>query len=247
MIKAKDTRLTWVDVPIEGFIQKPPPVEAQIVELLDQPETQPLVEKVISLDEEVEAQSKEIEEETEEKSIESLIRDEDFEIFYHPNMTKDIASTSKPIVIAISEDQEAIEVPEAMVIEKKLLGLLSILESHAGGATPEVPVVPRPPTLTPPPPTQTKPTNKKWERDNKGGKALLRKGRFKKKLLLNKPRLPKLLSPNKRKEERLQRWFWTATHEFQAGILLWCWMEPPSSRIHQFVNLIVAGQATWPT
>nr|POE87017.1 hypothetical protein CFP56_39394 [Quercus suber] len=52
-------------------------------------------------------------------------------------MTKDIASTSRPIVIAISEDQEAIEVPEAMVIEKKLLGLLSILESHARDATPE--------------------------------------------------------------------------------------------------------------
>ena len=102
-----------------------------------------MVKEVISSNEEVEAQSEEFEEETKEESTESLIRDEDFEIFYHPDVTEDIASMSKPIAVTVNEDQEATEVPEAMVIKKKLPDLLSILESHTGDATPEVPVVPR--------------------------------------------------------------------------------------------------------
>ena len=120
-----------------------------------------MVKEVISSNEEVEAQFEEIEEETKEESTENLVRDEDFEIFYHPDMTEDIASMSKPIAVTVSEDQEATEVPEAMVIEKKLPDLLSILESHTGDATPEVPVVPRPPTPAPSPPTQTKLIGKK--------------------------------------------------------------------------------------
>ena len=50
----------------------------------------------------------------------------------------------------VSEDQEDTEVPEGMVIEKKLPDLLSLLESHARTIAPEVPIVPRP--LTPIPP-----------------------------------------------------------------------------------------------
>ena len=86
-------------------------------------------------------------------------------------MIEDVASTSILVTIAVSEDQEAIEIPEAMVIEKKLLELLSLLESHAGDATPEIPVVPRSLTLVPPPPTQTELVDKKRKWDKKGGKG----------------------------------------------------------------------------
>ena len=91
-------------------------------------------------------------------------------------MIEDVASTSISVTIAISEDQEAIEIPEAMVIEKKLLELLSLLESHAGDATPEIPVVPRSLTLVPPPPTQTELVDKKRKWDKKGGKGSAKEG-----------------------------------------------------------------------
>ena len=65
-----------------------------------------------------------------------------------------------------------------MVIEKKLPDLLSLLESHAGDATPKIAVVMRPPTpiLPPPPPTQTEPVDKKRKRDTKGGKGSTEEG-----------------------------------------------------------------------
>ena len=66
---------------------------------------------------------------------------------------------------------------KAMVIEKKLPDLLSLLESHAGDATPEIAVVLRPPTpILPPPPTQTEPVDKKRKRDKKGGKGSTEEG-----------------------------------------------------------------------
>nr|POF02845.1 hypothetical protein CFP56_10903 [Quercus suber] len=130
-------------------------------------------------------------------------------------MTEDIISTSKMATVAVSEDQEATEVPKAMVIEKKLPDLLSLLESHAGGATPEVLMMPRPPTPVPLPPAQTNPADKKRMRDKKGGKAQSRKGRFQKTLLLNKLRW--LKSPELNKEGgRPQRWFWNVAHKFRA-------------------------------
>nr|POE54659.1 hypothetical protein CFP56_47300 [Quercus suber] len=168
-------------------------------------ETQPLVEEVISSNDEVEAQFEEVEEETEEENTKSLICDEDFEIFYHQDVTEDVASTSRPATSVISEDQEATESPEAMVIEKRLPDLLSILESHIEDVTLEVPIMPRPPSSIPPPPTQFDLADKKWKRDKKGEKVPSRKGKSKKKLLLNKLRLPKLLGPNKGAKERLQR------------------------------------------
>nr|POE46198.1 hypothetical protein CFP56_60589 [Quercus suber] len=64
------------------------------------------------------------------------------------------------------------------MIEKKFPDLLSLLESHVGGATPEVLVVPRPSMLVPPPPTQTDPTNKKQKRDKKGGKSSVEEGKI---------------------------------------------------------------------
>nr|POE55882.1 hypothetical protein CFP56_66003 [Quercus suber] len=116
---------------VEGFIRKPPHVGTQLVELPTLTKTQPSVEEVVSSDDEVKAQSKEVEEETKEESIESLIHDVHFEIFYDRDMTEDLVSTLRSVTVAISEDQEAIEILEAMVIENKLPDLLSLLESHA--------------------------------------------------------------------------------------------------------------------
>ena len=78
--------------------------------------------------------------------------------------------------VVVSEDQGAMKVSEAMVIEKKLLDLLSLLKFHTGGATPEIPVVPKPSTLASPPLTQTKPGDKKQKRDKKGGKRSTEEG-----------------------------------------------------------------------
>ena len=61
----------------------------------------------------------------------------------------------------ISENQEATEVLEAMVIEQRLPSLLSFLKSHVGTTTSEIPVVPRPPMPIPPPPPQTELAEKK--------------------------------------------------------------------------------------
>ena len=67
-------------------------------------------------------------------------------------MIEDAVTTSASVTIAVSDDQEATEIPEGMMIEKRLPGLLSLLESHAGDATLEVLVVPRPSMPAPPPP-----------------------------------------------------------------------------------------------
>ena len=104
VIKAENPCLVLVDVVVEGFIQKPPFVGTQLVELPTLQETQPLVEEVLSLDNEVKAQSEEVEEETEEESTKGLVCDEDFEIFYHKNMIEDVASTSRPATVVIIED-----------------------------------------------------------------------------------------------------------------------------------------------
>ena len=67
-------------------------------------------------------------------------------------MIEDAVTTSASVTIAVSDDQEATEIPKGMMIEKRLPGLLSLLESHAGDATLEVLVVPRPSMPAPPPP-----------------------------------------------------------------------------------------------
>ena len=101
VIKAKDQRLALVNVAVEGFIRKLPPIGIQLVELPTLTKTQHLVEEVISLNDEVKAQSKEIEEESEEESSESLLHDKDFEIFSHRDSTKDVVSSSKPATVEL--------------------------------------------------------------------------------------------------------------------------------------------------
>ena len=58
-------------------------------------------------------------------------------------MTEDTTTTSNSVVIAVSANQKAIQVPEGMVIKKRVLDLLSLLESHVNEATTEISVVPR--------------------------------------------------------------------------------------------------------
>ena len=62
------------------------------------------------MDEEVKtpskAQSDEDEENESRESIESLVYDKDFEVFYHPDMTEDIASSSRLTIALVSENQE---------------------------------------------------------------------------------------------------------------------------------------------
>ena len=83
VIKAKGSRLILVDMAVEGFIWKSPFAGTELAKLPTLQETQTLVEEVTFSDDEVDAHSKEIEEDTKEESIESLVCDEDFEIFYH--------------------------------------------------------------------------------------------------------------------------------------------------------------------
>ena len=68
--------------------------------------------------------------------------------FYHLDVIKDTITTSTSVVVAVSANQEAIQVPEGMLIEKRVPDLLSLLESHANEATPKISVVPRPSTPT---------------------------------------------------------------------------------------------------
>ena len=58
-------------------------------------------------------------------------------------MIEDTTTTSTSVVIVVSVNQEAIQVPEGMVIEKRVPDLLSLLESHVNEATTEISVVPR--------------------------------------------------------------------------------------------------------
>ena len=86
-----------------------------------------------------------------------------------------------------------------MVIEKRLLDLLSILESHIGNATTKVLVVPKPPTLAPPPPTQTKPTDKKWKRDTKEGKGSTEEGEIQEETLPEQTKVAKVTRSQQRR------------------------------------------------
>lgn len=122
------------------------------------------MEEVVSSDEEAKTESEEVEDRTLGESIESPFRHEDFMVFYYLDETKEVASNSQLARSLVSKNHEAAEVLEAMVIEKRLPNLLSLLESYAGTTTPKVPKVPRPPTLIPLPPLQIEPTKKKQKR-----------------------------------------------------------------------------------
>ena len=182
VIKARDSSLVLVNVAIEGFIGKPPPEGTQVIDLPTFKDPQPTVEDITSSDEEVETET---EDNSSEEDTEDPVRDEDFEIFYRANESEKEGLSLHLATASISEDQEVIEVPKRMVIEKKLPDLLFLLESHAGTATPKVPIVPRPLTPIPLALVQTKAANKKRKRDKKGGKGPIEEVKSKRKPLLS--------------------------------------------------------------
>nr|POE55962.1 hypothetical protein CFP56_64384 [Quercus suber] len=112
----------------------------QLVKLPTFKDPQPVVEEITSSDIEAEPESEKAEDSTLKKSTKSFVRDEDFKIFYHIDETEEEAFSSQQATTLVSENQEVTEVPEAVVIEKRLPDLLSLLESHAGTATLEVPI-----------------------------------------------------------------------------------------------------------
>ena len=182
---------------VEGFNQKAPPTGTQFIELLAHQVAQLIVEgeEIIPSEDEAEVQS----EEAKEEGFESLVHEEDFELFYRPSMTEDIMTTFAPIIVSISTDQGATEVPEGMVIEKRLLDLLSLLESHYRDVTPEIPMVPRPPTPAPPLPPQTDPSDKIRKRDKKGGKGISKEGEIQEETPPKQTRGPKATQSQQRK------------------------------------------------
>lgn len=101
--------------------------------LVEEINPQPFVEEITSSDEETESN---FEDNTLEEDIENSVYDEDFEVFYRSNEPEGEELSPYPSTALVSEDQEAIKVLEGMVIEKRLPGLLSLLESHAGTSTP---------------------------------------------------------------------------------------------------------------
>ena len=109
---------------IEGFIHKPPSEGTQLVELPTFKDPQPIVEEITSLDEETKTRS---EDNYSEEDTENLVRDEDFEVFYCTYESEEEGLSLHPAAALVSEDQEAIEVLEGMVIEKRLPDLLSLL------------------------------------------------------------------------------------------------------------------------
>ena len=60
--------------------------------------------------------------------------EEDFRVFNQTNLTE----SSKASLNQVSTNQEILNVPEGMVIQKRTPNLLTLLESHAGSATPEL-------------------------------------------------------------------------------------------------------------
>ena len=176
---------------IEGFIRKAPLAGTQYVELPAHQVAQLIAKgkEIIPSKDETEVRS----EEAKEKGFESLVCEEDFEVFYCPDLTKDATTTSTPTAIAVSADHDATKVPEGMVIEKRLPNLLYLLESHIDDATPQTPVVPRP--LTPLPPPQTDLANKKRKWDKKVGKGIAEEGEIQEETPLEQTKGPKATWP----------------------------------------------------
>lgn len=76
--------------------------------------------------------------------------EKDFEVFYLIDTEDPPVSTHRRLVAAhVSYSQEAVDVPEAMVLEEKTLDLLALLTTHNRGNALVVLIVRRPPTPAP--------------------------------------------------------------------------------------------------
>ena len=86
-----------------------------------------------------------------------------------------------------------------MVIEQRLPSLLSLLKSHVGTTTSEIPMVPRPPMPIPPPPPQTELAEKKRKMNKKGGKGFIKEGEVQEDTLLEPTKVAKPTRAQQRK------------------------------------------------
>ena len=86
---------------IEGFVHKPPLKGTQLVELPIFRDPQPVVEEITSLYEEIETKLKD---NTLEEDTKNLVQDDDFEVFYHTNESKEEELSPHLAVALVSKD-----------------------------------------------------------------------------------------------------------------------------------------------
>ena len=132
-----------MDVAVEGFIKRPPPVGTLLVDLIAQQ-----VAQLIQAEEEPIPSEEEQKEVAKENSAVDL--EEDFKVFYRPTSPEGLETSSRPQPsVQISVDQEVTDVLEGMVLQKMTPNLLALLEAHASVEPTKALVAPRPPTPIP--------------------------------------------------------------------------------------------------
>lgn len=91
-----------------------------------------------------------LDDEVKERTLEPTqeVTHKDFEVFYQQEDPEDLLGPShcRLLPAQVNTSQEATNIPKRMVLEEKTPDLLALLTTHVGGASPTVPMVPRPPT-----------------------------------------------------------------------------------------------------
>ena len=86
------------------------------------------------------------------------------------------ANSRCQFTVHISSDQETTNIPKAMVLQRKNISLLALLESHTGGTTLEVAINPHPPTPFPSRVSLAEALEKKRKKDKKARKDMSEEG-----------------------------------------------------------------------
>lgn len=102
---------------------------------------------------------------------------EDFEVFDQPDLVESSEAVPKRLVSAqVSTKQKAINIPEAIVLQRRTPNILALLESHAKSATLEVSMDLKPLTPHPSRAFLIKLGEKKRKRDKRPGKEVSKEG-----------------------------------------------------------------------
>ena len=112
------------------------------------------------------------------KVVEVLVFEEDFEVFNKLQLPKpQIVDFSHLLPVQVSSVQEALSIPDAMVLQRKSkISFLELLESYVGGTVPKVVIQTKPPTPLLAQTSQPDPVDKKRKQDQKG-KDVVEEGR----------------------------------------------------------------------
>lgn len=165
-------------------------------------------------------------------------------------MTEDTTITSTSVVVVVRANQEAIQVLKGMVIEKRVPNLLSLIESHAGEAAPEISVVSRPPTPTPTPTPapspRIDPVDNKRKRENKARNGVIEEGDIQEETPQGKLGVQRPVECSRGRLGRLPRPSLNVSLGFHSGILLWFWMGLLFPHIPLSEILTMEGRVTWP-